>query len=239
LQIDAPTYSSCGKQVGCGQHFKITEILSAFGIVLKARNLDHQRSNFQVPALVPSHRATKSEVPRVSRGSLRTSRRSKTSSKYRIKFYRDIISLVETNVDDVTGEVIAATIERVLSEGAYDATSTPFVGKKGRPGQTIRIICDRREVDKFAQILVLETGTLGVKTCEYRRLIVPRNNTVIPIKIGRFSGDVNVKIARIGSGYRLKPELSEARRISEREGLPLRHVLDLITFAAAKQISSF
>ena len=146
----------------------------------------------------------------------------KKSNRSKIDFERDIVALVETNVDDVTGEVLARTVERLMEEGALDATVGSFMGKKGRIGQTMRVVCSRGSAEQFAEILVEETGTLGVKTTEWTRLIVPRRVLSVPVRIGKFKGRVSVKVSRIGSGLRIKPELSEAKRISDSQKIPLR-----------------
>jgi pyridinium-3,5-bisthiocarboxylic acid mononucleotide nickel chelatase len=153
--------------------------------------------------------------------------------KIPVKFDRDLIELIETNVDDVTGEILSRTIERALSEGAEDATAIPFLGKKGREGYTIRIVCPTDSVEKFAQLLVEETGTLGVKTTEYSRLIVPRKTLSIPFAIEGFRGNVSVKVAIFkGRILRIKPELSDCLRISESQKIPLRDVLEQVVDVA-------
>ncbi len=158
--------------------------------------------------------------------------------KVQLKFERDIVVVLESNVDDATGEILGRTLERVISEGAYDATITPYLGKKGRPGQTIRIVCSTDSSEKFAQLLVEETGTLGVKTTEFTRLIVPRRIVSIPVQIEGFNGNVTVKVAEFrGKILRIKPELSEARQISENQKVPLREVIERITSTARKFIS--
>jgi pyridinium-3,5-bisthiocarboxylic acid mononucleotide nickel chelatase len=156
-----------------------------------------------------------------------------------INFERDIVTIVETNVDDVTGEILGRTIERLMHEGALDATVSSFLGKKGRVGQTVRVVCEQGEGDKFAVILVEETGTLGVKTTDWTRMIVPRKVVTISAHIGNFHGRLNVKVSRTGSGLRIKPELEEAKRISESEGIPLREVMESIYREAAAQIKTF
>jgi len=154
-----------------------------------------------------------------------------------INFEKDIVSIVETNVDDVTGEILSRTIERLMEEGALDATVVSFLGKKGRMGQTVRVVCERNSAEKFGQILVEETGTFGVKTTEWTRLIVPRKELSVSVEIGNYRGKVNVKVSEIGVGYRIKPEFEEARKISEIEGLPLRQVIELISTQAKSQIN--
>jgi pyridinium-3,5-bisthiocarboxylic acid mononucleotide nickel chelatase len=155
------------------------------------------------------------------------------------RFEKETVAIVETNVDDVNGEILGRTIERLLEEGAYDATVTSFLGKKGRMGQTVRVVCSRKASEKFAEILVEETGTLGVKTAEWTRMVVPRRVLSVSVKVGRFQGRVNVKVAKIPNGVRFKPEFEEAREIAIREKIPLRRVMEMISEQAAATKSGF
>lgn len=158
---------------------------------------------------------------------------------FSINFERDVVSIVETNVDDVTGEILGRTIERLMDEGALDATVTSYFGKKGRIGQTVRVVCPRGSAEKFGQILVDETGTLGVKTTEWTRLIVPRKVVSISVKVGNFHGEVNVKVSKAGSGWRVKPELEQAKKISDSEKIPLRQVMEIISSETAAQLDNY
>lgn len=149
-----------------------------------------------------------------------------------IDFERDLISIIETNVDDVTGEILSHAIEKFLAEGAYDAIALPYLGKKGRQGFMIRIVCSQDSEEKLSRLLVEETGTLGVKVVEYTRLIVPRKTISVPLSIEGFHGEVSVKVARIGGEIlRIKPEIAEATQIAESEKIPLRDVLEHINCA--------
>lgn len=160
------------------------------------------------------------------------------SDYVQVKFERDVVSIVETNVDDVTGEILGRTIERLMDEGALDATVTSFLGKKGRVGQTVRVVCPKGSAEKFGQILVEETGTFGVKTTDWTRLIVPRKVVSISVTIGNFAGDVLVKASKTGMGWRVKPELEQAKKISDSQKIPLRHVIEIISRRAAEQLDS-
>ena len=161
-------------------------------------------------------------MPKASPNTARKIRQPALSASPKIKFERDSVSIVESNIDDVTGEVLGRTIERLIEEGALDATASTYLGKKGRIGQTIKVTCYPDSVGKFAQILVEETGTLGVKISHYSRLIVPRREVSVPVSIDDFKGNVTVKIAEVRGRLRIKPEFSEARQISETQKIPLR-----------------
>lgn len=158
---------------------------------------------------------------------------SSTKGK-KIKFQRDRVVVLETNVDDVTGEVVSRAIERLIDQGAYDVTTISFAGKKGRIGQTIRVTAAPYMVEGLASILVEETGTLGVKTAEFERLVVPRVVKSVPFELKNYKGSVSVKLANINGVTRIKPEFAQVREISEETGVPLRQVLDLVNESARK-----
>lgn len=163
---------------------------------------------------------------------------SRSTAPASVKFEQDVVAVLETNVDDTTGEILGQTLERLIGEGAYDATITAFTGKKGRTGQTVRVICPNASVQKFAEILVEETGTLGVKVMQWTRLIVPRKRISFPLVIQNYEGNVSAKIAWIRGSARIKPEFSEAQKISDELKIPLRDVLERITEGARKHLES-
>jgi pyridinium-3,5-bisthiocarboxylic acid mononucleotide nickel chelatase len=164
-------------------------------------------------------------------------RRSSLLRNSGANFERGTIALIETNVDDITGEILSRTIERLLAEGAEDATAIAYLGKKGREGFTVRVVCSTSSAQRIAEVLVEETGTLGVKMTEYSRLIVPRRIVSIPFSTGEYNGTVRVKIAKFnGQILRIKPELEDARKIADSNKIPLRHILDQITSAAGKYL---
>ncbi len=73
------------------------------------------------------------------------------------------VTLLEANVDDVTGEVVAHTIGALLAAGAHDAWATPIVMKKGRPAYTVHALCDAAVAPQVSDAMVRETGTLGLR----------------------------------------------------------------------------
>ena len=66
---------------------------------------------------------------------------------------KDEIVILETNLDDVTGEVIGHVIDRLLSKGARDVSIIPIFTKKNRPGQILKVITDRENVERLAHSL--------------------------------------------------------------------------------------
>ncbi|MDP3563289.1 MAG: nickel pincer cofactor biosynthesis protein LarC, partial [Methanoregula sp.] len=75
----------------------------------------------------------------------------------------DTVDILETNVDDVSGEVIAHTITRCMEAGARDASAIPIIMKKGRPGFLIRVISMKETSAALAELMARELGTLGIR----------------------------------------------------------------------------
>ncbi len=87
---------------------------------------------------------------------------------------KDSVKILETNLDDVSGEVIANTIEKLMENGAKDVTISQAITKKGRPTQLVSVICDSMNANSLLDILISETRTLGVRIRTSERYVVPR-----------------------------------------------------------------
>ena len=87
---------------------------------------------------------------------------------------KDTVQILETNLDDISGEVIANTIEKLMENGAKDVTVSHAITKKGRPSQLVSVICDSNNTNSLLKILINETRTLGVRIRNSQRYVVPR-----------------------------------------------------------------
>jgi uncharacterized protein (TIGR00299 family) protein len=125
--------------------------------------------------------------------------------------------LVEANVDDVTGEVLAHTIARLLTAGAFDAWATPIVMKKGRPAHTVHALCDDSTMAAVSGVMIAETGTLGVRATIVERWPQHREERWVDVD----GHPVRVK----RSGARVKAEHDDAVAAATALGIPLREVL--------------
>src|SRR3990172_2754990 len=96
-------------------------------------------------------------------------------------FQQDVVQVLETNVDDVSGEVLGNLIEKIMAYGAKDVTITSAITKKGRPTNLVSVICDSESMNAILELLVSETGTLGVRVRTSERYTVPRTIEKIPI----------------------------------------------------------
>jgi uncharacterized protein (TIGR00299 family) protein len=143
---------------------------------------------------------------------------------------RDDVLILETNVDDVPGELIGYTIDRIMKEGAKDACIIPIIAKKGRPGQILKVIADRNDADRLARIMIEETGSLGIRIYRCERRILMREIIPVKVSVDGHEAEVRVKVSRDarGSIIRVKPEYEDLREIAERTGKPLRLILGLV-----------
>ncbi len=128
------------------------------------------------------------------------------------------VQLLECNVDDVTGEVLAHTIAALLAAGAHDAWATPIVMKKGRPAYTLHALCPVVQTDRLREVMVVETGTLGVRGAVLQRWPQAREERVAMVD----GHCIRVKV----SGDRVKVEHDDAAAAAVALRLPLRVVLE-------------
>jgi uncharacterized protein (TIGR00299 family) protein len=126
------------------------------------------------------------------------------------------VVLLEVNVDDVTGEVLAHTIGALLDAGAHDAWITPIVMKKGRPAHTIGALADPVLADQVARVLTDETGSFGVRGTRLERWPSARTTDIVEVD------GLPVRI-KVGPG-RAKAEHDDAARVARTTGTPLRDV---------------
>jgi len=143
---------------------------------------------------------------------------------------KDQIAVLETNVDDVSGEIVGHAVERLLAEGAKDVSIIPMHTKKNRPGQIIKVIADNKDAQHLSDVLIDETGTLGVRVYLCERHIVTREVCSVDMLIGGVKEPVKVKLSKNSSGevIRIKPEYEDLKRLSEKTGKPLRELSEAV-----------
>jgi pyridinium-3,5-bisthiocarboxylic acid mononucleotide nickel chelatase len=142
----------------------------------------------------------------------------------------DIINLLETNVDDISGEVIGNLIDVLLEAGALDVVAIPGISKKNRPVYVIRVMTDQSNVKKIADLLFTECGSLGIRIQELNRFVLPRTLLNVPLDIDDKRFNVHVKIAKdtIGNTIAIKPEFEDVKLIASQLRMPLKRTMDLI-----------
>lgn len=152
----------------------------------------------------------------------------------------DTVDILETNVDDVSGEVIAHATARFMEAGARDASATPIVMKKGRPGYLIRVISLPERSVRLAELMAKELGTLGIRCVPVvHRFIADRTIEEIEIEVGGRHWTLPVKFGWMhGSVYTLKAEFEPARDAAAEADMPVRELLHCVEDAAWERVRS-
>jgi len=127
---------------------------------------------------------------------------------------KDLVKILETNIDDVSGEILGHLIEKIMDKGAKDVSIYPGITKKGRPTNLVCVICDESIVETIIDTLVLETGTLGIRISDSNRIIVPRTNHSFSLTFDDKSFEVNYKKSSYKGKTHFKIEFDDLKNIS-------------------------
>ncbi|HUY89286.1 MAG TPA: nickel pincer cofactor biosynthesis protein LarC [Pirellulales bacterium] len=141
--------------------------------------------------------------------------------------------VVETNLDDVSGEVIGYATTKLWEAGALDVYTTAIQMKKNRPGVTVTVLCQAAQIEKVEKILFRETGTLGVRRWPVSRHKLERKACQVETEFGPIDG----KLGWIAGGEpSFSPEFESCSRTATERGVPLKDVYEAAQKAfAAKQ----
>ena len=131
------------------------------------------------------------------------------------------IVLLETNLDDVQGEVLGYAQEQLFALGALDVWYTPVQMKKNRPGVILSALVPQRLEDAAVQLILRETPTLGVRTRPIERYVAQRESFDVETDLGVIS--VKVKSLE-GEPVGVAPEYEDCRRVSLETGVPYQEV---------------
>lgn len=133
--------------------------------------------------------------------------------------------LMETNIDDMTGEMLAHVQARLLEAGAADAWLVPVQMKKGRPGVVLSVLCSEEQEEELVRLILRETSTLGVRVRPVRRWEAER-------EVLEFQSSLGPAVAKVkelpGEPPRVSPEYEACRRLAEARGLPLAQVYRIV-----------
>lgn len=126
------------------------------------------------------------------------------------------LTILETNLDDVTGEVLAHAVAALVDAGALDAWVTPIIGKKGRPAHQLSVAAEPSCADRLRELIVAETGTLGVRSHHLGRWTATREVSEVSVE------GYPVRVKRSAAG--VKAEHDDVARVADLLDRPLRQV---------------
>jgi len=135
----------------------------------------------------------------------------------------DRIWVLETNLDDLPGEVVGYTLTQLMESGALDAFLTPIQMKKNRPGVMVSVLCDETRIPALEDLLFRETTTLGIRRYPVSRHKLKRQ----PIEVETQFGPVKGKLGWLGERPpTFSPEYDDCARIAAARSIPLRDIYE-------------
>lgn len=138
-----------------------------------------------------------------------------------------VITVIEANIDDLSPQVMAYAVERLLAAGALDATLQPVEMKKGRPGTLLSVLAKPEDRESLIRIVFAETSTLGIRMHQAERRVQSRRW----VEVATPHGMVRMKVSGEGS---YAPEYEDCRRIALAAGVPLKQIIADANFAFLK-----
>ena len=134
---------------------------------------------------------------------------------------QDEIMVLETNLDDCTGDMLGAAMEILMENGALDAFYTPIFMKKNRPAWCLTVLARPEDTEKMERLIFLHTTTIGIRRHLDQRRILKREKAVVPTAYG----ELQVKRVILEDGYRDYPEYESAKKLAVETGKPLWEIL--------------
>lgn len=139
----------------------------------------------------------------------------------------DQVFVLETNLDDVSGEIIGYTKQKLLAAGALDVFSSAIQMKKDRPATLLSVICRLEDRERLESILFAETATFGVRRHVVERS--KRHRTACAVETPW--GEVTGKLGGIEANVVFTPEFDACARLASQYAVPLRDVYRAVDFA--------
>ena len=137
----------------------------------------------------------------------------------------DWVTVIESNIDNMTGELLGGLMDKLFVAGALDVNYTPIQMKKNRPAVMLTIICQVEDGNALSELLLSESSTLGVRISQVQRIKAQRvlENLQTPF------GPVSIKIKRLGNRViSAIPEYEDCQRIALEKSIPLEDVYDVV-----------
>lgn len=133
------------------------------------------------------------------------------------------VTVVETNIDDISPQIYEVVMERLFAAGALDVYLTPIQMKKSRPAVLLSVICAPGDISAMSDILFEETSTIGLRIDTRKRICLPREFVKVDTKYGQ----ITMKIARrAGEVVNVQPEYETCKAAAAEHSVPVKMVRD-------------
>ena len=148
---------------------------------------------------------------------------------------REAVIVLECQLDDMTGEALGYTLDRVLDQGALDVFFTPVSMKKSRPGILLTVLVKPEGASAVEELLLRETSTFGVRWSEWSRRVLSRRFEKVDTPYGQLTAKIGFDGSEI---YKITPEYEEAKKAAIQNNIPLLEVYSAVQIAAKQQIKN-
>jgi uncharacterized protein (TIGR00299 family) protein len=133
----------------------------------------------------------------------------------------DVVTVLETALDDLSPQVIAHVAETALARGALDVMLTPVIMKKGRPGTLLTVLCNASDSAAMERLLLSETSTLGLRIRQDRRACLDRRHETVSTAYG----EIRIKIGSLGGEtLNAAPEFEDCRAAAAKHQVAVKQV---------------
>lgn len=141
----------------------------------------------------------------------------------------ETLTVLETNIDDLSPQILGHFMDRALAEGALDCWFTPIQMKKNRPATLVSVLCKTADEQKFLELFYRETSTIGVRVSHVERNSLRRELTPVETEFG----EVQVKTAYLdGEAINANPEFEDLKAAAVASGVSIKTVADAVAKAA-------
>ena len=136
----------------------------------------------------------------------------------------DQMWVMESNIDDCTGEMLGFAMEMILAAGAADVWATPIFMKKNRPAYMLSVLCREDKLEELETLMLTQTTTIGVRRYPVSRTIMDRRNETVSTRFG----DARVKVCGYKGKQYFYPEYESVKTICREHGVDFRTAYDEI-----------
>lgn len=135
---------------------------------------------------------------------------------------KDTVTLIETNIDDMSPQVYEYVMDQLFRKGALDVYATQILMKKSRPAVKLSVLCRRTDKDELIRTVLHETTSIGVRYFEMPRVVLKRRSVLVDTRYGK----VRMKVSGEGEEELYMPEYEDCKKIARKKGVPLLRVIE-------------
>ncbi|MCX7913403.1 MAG: nickel pincer cofactor biosynthesis protein LarC [Thermodesulfovibrionales bacterium] len=138
----------------------------------------------------------------------------------------DVVTVIETNIDDMNPQFFENTIERLFDAGALDVTLENIIMKKGRPALRLSVIAKPEDVDMLSDIIFENTSTIGIRFFPVKRKLLFREVKTVQTSYGILRIKISKKEDKI---FNITPEYDDLKALAVKTGMPLKRIFEAIS----------